>query len=85
MAASSTDAPSAPACTENTGNLTELIDTEIPTQPDRIQVQEIPTNAAEEADRVAEQWRVIFLSLSLLALFVVTFVSYFILAAAQLL
>ena len=80
-----TAAPPAPAYIENTADVAELLDTEIPAQLDRIQVQEIPTIGAQEADRVAEEWRVLFLSLSLLALFVVTFVAYLILATAQLL
>ncbi|HEY8685067.1 MAG TPA: hypothetical protein VIO57_05625 [Chloroflexota bacterium] len=80
-----TDLPSVPEHGAIARDFTEPIDLEIPRLPDRIQVQEMPRVGAEDADREAEAIQVLFVSLTLLALFVLIFVGYLVLAVAQLL
>jgi hypothetical protein len=74
-----------PAHVETARGLIELIDTGIPAQPAPVEVQEIDVVAAEETKQAAEVRIVFFVSLGLLALFVVTFVGYLVLDAAYLL
>jgi hypothetical protein len=74
-----------PAHGENARGLIELIDTGIPVQPAHVEVQEIDVVAAEETEEAAEVRIAFFVSLGLLALFVVIFVGYLVLDAAHLL
>jgi hypothetical protein len=79
------DVPSVPEHGAIGRDFTEPIDLGMPGLPDRIQVQEMPRIGAEDADREGEAVQVLFVSLTLLALFVVIFVGYVVLDVAQLL
>jgi hypothetical protein len=61
-----------------------VIDTWIPVHPVHAEVQEIDAVADGETERAADVQIVFVVSLSLLALFIVTFVSYLVLDAAHL-
>ncbi len=75
----------APAPTETERDPSAVIDARIPVQPAHVEVQEIYVLATDETERAVEQWSVLVVSLSLLVLFVVTFLGYLVLDAAQLL
>lgn len=80
-----TEAPPAQAPTETARGPTGVIDTRIPGELAQIGIQEIDAFATDEIERAADIRAVFIVSLTLLALFVVIFVSYLVLDAAHLL
>jgi hypothetical protein len=78
------DTPSVPQHAVIARDFTESIDLGIPELPDRIQVQEVLRIGSEDVDRSAEAMQVLFVSLTLLVLFVAIFVGYLVLDVAQL-
>jgi hypothetical protein len=84
----SNDVVSAPTPTESARGPTEALDTRVPVEPiepARLKGQEVNAEVEEGFERAAEGLYVLLISLTLLALFVVIFVSYLVLAAARLL
>jgi hypothetical protein len=78
------DTPSVPQHAVIARDFTESIDLGIPGLPDRIQVHEAVNIGSQDVGRTAEAMQVLFVSLTLLALFVAIFVGYLVLDVAQL-